>query len=188
ENELKASCEGETSPVILDAKMNILKCLQVQTVVQFQLAYDDLYYELNKEGGLECVRSIAPARSRGIVQPKVLDLHNCDEGGQLENQLQFYLVDAELAKPHLDELVRKVAYDSSKYKVQCADVKSWESTRRKASNSCGGDVRKVADMARVTVICATPEALKEAYLAIMGLPEQDVLRVKNDFNSDWMPS
>ncbi|CBN75712.1 hypothetical protein Esi_0167_0004 [Ectocarpus siliculosus] len=61
-------------------------------------------------------------------------------------------------------------------------------------------------MTRVTVICATPEALKEAYLAIMelpklggvrlrpvsqsgpGNPQQDILRVKNGFNSDWMPS
>ncbi|CAM9467363.1 unnamed protein product, partial [Ectocarpus fasciculatus] len=59
---------------------------------------------------------------------------------------------------------------------------------------------------QVTVICTTPEALKEVYLAIVELPklgavrlrpvsqrgpggtQQDILRVKNGFNSDWMPS
>lgn len=51
EDEVEFSCERETLPISLDAKMNMLKFLQVQTVVQFQLAYDDLY----KEGGLECL-------------------------------------------------------------------------------------------------------------------------------------
>ncbi|CAM9785452.1 unnamed protein product [Ectocarpus sp. 4 AP-2014] len=69
-----------------------------------------------------------------------------------------------------------------------------------------GTSERLLNMARVNVICATPEALKEAYLAIMGLPklggvrprpvspsgpgnaQQDVLRVKNGFNSDWMLS
>ncbi|CAN0561343.1 unnamed protein product, partial [Ectocarpus sp. 12 AP-2014] len=60
-----------------------------------------------------------------------------------------------------------VARDSSKYEVQRAEVKSRESTRRKVIRSYDGDVRKVAEMAR---ICTTPKALKEAYLAIMGLP------------------
>ncbi|CAN0212696.1 unnamed protein product [Ectocarpus sp. 6 AP-2014] len=80
-----------------------------------------------------------------------------------------------------------VAHDTSKYEVQCVEVKSRESTRRKATRDHDGDIRKVADMARVTVICTTPEALKEAYLAITELPKQDILRVKNGFNSDWMP-
>lgn len=56
--------------------------------------------------------------------------------------------------------------DLEKCEVQCVDVKSLESTRRKAIKFCGGDVRKIADMARVTVICETPEALQQAYLEI----------------------
>ncbi|CAM9793335.1 unnamed protein product, partial [Ectocarpus fasciculatus] len=188
EAELKISRECETSPVSLDAKVNILKYLQVETVRQFQREYDGLYYELNKMGKLDCLRSIAPVRSTDLLQPKVVDLQDCSEDEAFENQLQFYLADAELAKPHLDELVTRVAHDTSKYEVQYADVKSRESTREKATRFCDGNVRKVADMARVTVICATPEALKEAYVGIMGLPEQHVLRVKNGFDSDWMPS
>ncbi|CAM9600250.1 unnamed protein product [Ectocarpus sp. 12 AP-2014] len=115
EAELKTSCERETSPVVLDAKVNLLKYLQVQTVLQFQAAYDDLYYELHKTAGLDCLRRIAPVRSTAVLQPKVLHLQDCSEDEQLEKQLQFYLADAELAKAHLDELVMNVAYDMSKY-------------------------------------------------------------------------
>lgn len=100
---------------------------------------------------------------------KVLELQDCDKDEQLEKQLDFYLADAELAKQHLDELISKVAHDSSKFEVKRVDVKSRDSTRRKASKSYCGDVRKIADMARVTVVCATPQALKEAYLAIIAL-------------------
>ncbi|CAB1103567.1 unnamed protein product [Ectocarpus sp. CCAP 1310/34] len=150
EAELKTSRERETLPISLDAKLNILKYLQVQT-------------------GL---RSIAPVRSKGLFQSKVLDVQDCGEDEKLEPQLQFSLAEADLAKPRLDELVAKVAQDSSKYEVQCVDVKSRESTQRKASRFWDGGVRKVADMARVTVICATPEALEEVYLAIiMALPK-----------------
>ncbi|CAB1105425.1 unnamed protein product [Ectocarpus sp. CCAP 1310/34] len=152
EDGLKTLCEREKSPVSPVAKVNVLKYLQVQAVKQFQADYDDLHYELNKTEGLECLRSIDPVPSKELFQPKVLDQKDCGEDEQLYEQLQFYLTDAELAKPHLDEL--------------CADVKSWESTRRKATSVLDGDIRKVADMARVTVILATPEAL-----AIMRLPK-----------------
>ncbi|CAM9212844.1 unnamed protein product, partial [Ectocarpus sp. 8 AP-2014] len=188
EAELKTSRERETSSVSLDAKVNLLKYLQVHAVNQYEEEYDNLYYELNRTGGLDCLRSIAPVRSTGVFQPKVLDLQDCSEDEQLEKQLEFYLADAEFAKPRLDELVTKVARDSRKYEVRCVEVKTRESTRRKASREHDGNVRKVADMARVTVVCATPEALEEAYLGIMGWPKQRVLRVKNGFISDWMPS
>lgn len=168
ENELKSQRENATTSVSLDAKVNILKYLQVQTVQQYQKAYEALYYELNKEGGLECLRNITPVRSKDLLQPKVLELQDYGEDARLVKQQKFYLADAELAKKRLDELVTKVAEGLEKCEVHCVDVKSLESTRRKASKFCGGDVRKVADMARVTVICDTPEALEQACLAIMG--------------------
>ncbi|CAM9883518.1 unnamed protein product [Ectocarpus sp. 4 AP-2014] len=186
ETELKTS-EGGTSPACRDAKANILKYLQVRTVTNFEQHYDDLYLGLNKRE-LEYLQSIVPARSKELLQPKLLERQNRGEDDQLEKQLQFYLADADPAKQRLDELVTKIAQDSSKFEVQCVDIKSPESTRRKARRFYGKDVRKVADMARVAVICATPEALKEVYLAIMGLPKRDVRRVTNGFISDWMPS
>eukprot|EP00903_Cladosiphon_okamuranus_P012113 g11365.t2 len=189
EAELKIQRESATSSVSLDAKVNMLKYLQVQTVVRYQKAYDALYYELSKEGGLECLRKIPPVRPEHLLQPKDLELQICDEDDQLERQLEFYLADAKLAKPYLDELVMKVAKDSRECEVQRVDAKSLESTRRKARKFCGGDVRKVADMARVTVICDTPKALEQAYFKIRGmLQPQDILRVANGFKSDWMPS
>eukprot|EP00903_Cladosiphon_okamuranus_P012098 g11353.t1 len=188
ETRLKAERESATSSICLDAKLNIVKFLQVQTVEQYQAAYDDLHYDLFKEGGIECLRNIAPVRSKDLLQPKVLELQGCDEDAQLAKQLEFFLADAEGTKQCLDTLVAKAAQDLNKCEVQYVDVKSLESTRRKASKFCGGDVRKVADMARVTVICDTPKALEQVYSNIMGLLQaQNVLRVKNGFNSDWMP-
>lgn len=169
ETELKTERESETSSVSLSAKVNILKYLQVQTVSQYQAAYDALCYELNKEGGLECLRNIVPVPSKDLVQPKVLKLQDCGEDDDLENQLEFYLTDAELAKRYLDELVTTAAEDSRKCEVHYAGVKSLERTRQKASKSYGGDVRKVADMARVAVVCNTPEALVQAYSNILEL-------------------
>lgn len=168
ETGLKTQRESATSSVSLDAKLNILKYLQVQTVVQYQAAYDALYYDLNKEGGVECLRNIAPVRSKDLLQPKVLELQGCDEDARLAKQLDFYLADAELAKRCLDKLVEQATHDLEKCEANYVDVKSLESTRRKASRFCGNDVRNVADMARVSVICDTPEALERAYLAIMG--------------------
>lgn len=169
EAELEKSC-GSATPysVDRDAKVNMLKYLQIDTVSQFEAAYDALYYELNKQGGLECLRDIASARPDDLLQPKVLEPQD-DEYAPLAEQLQFYLADAELAKERLDEIVTSVAEDTGGCEVRCTGVKSLESTQRKASNFCGGNVRKIADMARVTMICDTPEALKQAYLAIMGL-------------------
>ncbi|CAN0498448.1 unnamed protein product, partial [Ectocarpus sp. 8 AP-2014] len=169
EAELKKSCGSATPPVVRDAKVNLLKYLQIQTVLQFEAAYDTLYYELDKEGGLECLRDIAPFRSKDFSQPKVLELHGCgDEDVRLAKQLEFYLADAELAKQRLDEIITNLADDWGRYEVQYVEVKSRESTQRKVRRFYDGDVRKVTDMARVTVICLTPEDLQQVYSNIMG--------------------
>ncbi|CAM9846324.1 unnamed protein product [Ectocarpus sp. 4 AP-2014] len=187
EAELKKSCDSVTPPVVRDAKVNLLKYLQIQMVLQFEAAYDTLYYELDKEGGLECLRDIAPFRSKDFYQPKVLELHSCgDEDVRLAKQLELYLADAELAKQRLDEIITNVADDWGRYEVQYVEVKSRESTRRKVRRFYGGDVRKVTDMARVTVICLTPEDLQQVYSEI--IESMDVRRVTNGFNNDWMPS
>lgn len=56
---LEISCGSATSPVEQDAKVNMIKYLQIQTVSQYEKAYDALYYELNKQRGLGCLRNIA---------------------------------------------------------------------------------------------------------------------------------
>lgn len=151
-----------------EAKLNLLKYLQIRTVLRYEGEYDSLQHELSREGGLDCLRSIARFRSQDLLQPKVLAPQDCDKDDQLKHQLDFYLVDAQRAKQHLDWLVAKVVKDLEGCEVQYVEVKSLESTQRKASNFCGGDVRKVTDMARVAVICDTPEALTQAYMGIVG--------------------
>ncbi|CAM9623388.1 unnamed protein product [Laminaria digitata] len=135
--------------VSLDAMANILKYLQVKAVRQYEQMFDGLYYELNKEGGLECLRTITPVWSGAFVQPKVLELQDCGEDDQLENELQFFVADAQLAKQCLDNLIAEATQDLEKCEAKCVDVKSLESTRWKVRKFCDGDVRKVADMARL---------------------------------------
>ncbi|CAM9108972.1 unnamed protein product, partial [Ectocarpus sp. 13 AM-2016] len=141
ETELKTQREesAATSSVSLDAKLNMLKYLQVKTVHRYEAAYDGMYYELNKRGDLECVRHIALTRSEELVQPKFLELQDCSEGERLESLLEYFLADAKLAKECLDKLVAEATRDLELCEVQRVDVKSLESTRRKTIKFCGGD-------------------------------------------------
>ncbi|CAN0327025.1 unnamed protein product, partial [Ectocarpus sp. 8 AP-2014] len=176
---------GIATPLERRAMINLLKFLQVETVLHFEREYDQLCYERNKDGGLECVRGISPARTKDMLQPQKIKRQKCD----LAEKLRFYLEAARVAKQCLDELVQNVVGGLEGCEIQFADVKSLESTERKTVNFYGGDVRKVADMARLSVVCREPEDLKQAYLGITStLKLRDVLRVTNGFISDWMPS
>ena len=151
-----------------DAKVNMLKYLQIGTVKHYEAAYDGLFYELNKEGGLERLRNIAPDRSKANLQPKVHNLQGCEGGPKLGKEVDLYIEDAKLAKLQLDELIKQVVENLEGCEAQYADVKSRESTIRKAKKSYDGNVRKVADMARVTVVCETPALLEQVYMSVMG--------------------
>ncbi|CAM9315422.1 unnamed protein product, partial [Ectocarpus sp. 8 AP-2014] len=176
---------GIATPLERRAMINLLKFLQVETVLHFEREYDQLRYERNKDGGLECVRGISPARKKDMLQPQKLKRQKCD----LAEKLRFYLAAARVAKQFLDELVQNVVGGLEGCEIQFADVKSLESTERKTVNFCSGDVRKVADMARLSVVCKKPEDLKQAYLGITRtLKPRDIFRVTNGFISDWMPS
>lgn len=169
ETELKTQRESATSPIRLDVMLNILEHPQAEFLVVHQAAYDVLHYylELNKEGEVVCFCNTAPAGK--IVQPEALELRDCGEDDRLAKQLEICLAGAELAKQCLDELSMEMVADSRECEVQCVDVKSLASTRRKATRICGGDVREVADMARATVmICGLPDVL-EAYSNTMKL-------------------
>lgn len=144
------------------AKINLLKYLQVETVLHFEREYDQLCYERNTDGGLECVRGISPARTKGMLQPQKMKRQKCE----LAEKLRFYLAAAKVARRCLDELVQNVVGGLEGCEIQFADVKSLESTERKTVKFYGGDVRRVADMARLSVICEEPEDLKQAYLGI----------------------
>ncbi|CAN0519837.1 unnamed protein product, partial [Laminaria digitata] len=91
-----------------DAKVNMLKYLQIGTVKHYEAAYDGLFYQLNKEGGLERLRNIAPDRSKANLQPKVHNLQGCEGGAKLGKEVDLYIEDAKLAKLQLDELIKQV--------------------------------------------------------------------------------
>lgn len=153
-----------------DAKINLLKLLQVSTVTNFEAAYNDLYYELNRDGGLECLRRIqpVPAESGRFLQPKELDLRNFEEDARLAKQLQFYLEEAQAAKRLLDKLVEEALRGCEGCKGEYPEVKNLDSTKRKAIKQCDGDVRRISDMARVAVVCDSPEDLERVYTRLMG--------------------
>lgn len=168
---------GAASPVTRDAMVNLLKYLQVGMVKWYEIAYDDLYYKLSRDEGLACLRTIVPDRSRDLQQPAgprnvqqsgALNLNDDGNEAQLAAQLQFYLGHAELAKKRLDELVDDVAKDFDGCRPKHAEVKSLESTKRKAKAFCRGDVSKIADMARIAVECESPEDLTSIFTAIVA--------------------
>ncbi|CAM9715217.1 unnamed protein product [Ectocarpus sp. 12 AP-2014] len=152
-----------------DAKVNLLKFLQVKTVDKYKRAYDNLFYELNKQGGLECLRRIEPAPAKSaLLQPIVLEEQSYDADEELSSQLQFYRKGAECAKEQLDELVQEVINGREGCEGVYPKIKTLESTKRKAVRFYGGNVRRVADMARAAVICNAPEDLETAYIGLMA--------------------
>ncbi|CAM9531494.1 unnamed protein product [Ectocarpus fasciculatus] len=193
---LEIELEGDALSLERDAKVNLLRFLQVKTVKKYERAYDSLYYQLNMDGGLGCLRRIVELNPKsGLLQPEVLELQGCDGDEKLEKQLDFYRKGAICAKVQLDKLVqelvnsRELVNSHQGLKGLYAKVKSLESTRRKATKFYGGDVRRLADMARVSVICGTPEDLELAYKDLMESVEpHHVKRVRNGFNSGWKPS
>lgn len=167
EAEMKNSAAGAPTCPERDAKMNLLKYRQIGAVQEFEQDYDDLYYTLGKDGKLDILRcAIIPDRSKACIQPKVAELQQ-PNGNSLAEQLHFYLADAQIAKQHLDKLVTEVVEDLDGCEVHQAGVKSLESTERKAIESYNEDVRRVTDMARVSVVCDEAEQLELVYLGIL---------------------
>lgn len=174
ELQMEIELEGGAPSLERDAKVNLLKFLQVKTVKKYERAYDSLYYELEMDGGLGCLRRIEERNPKSdLLQPEVLELQGCSADDKLEKQLFFYREGAIRAKVQLDELVRELLNSHQGRERSYAEVKSLESTRRKATTFFGGDVRRLADMARVSVICNTPEDLE---LACKGLMESVAVR------------
>lgn len=145
-----------------EAKLNLLKYLQIAAVKAYERKYDTLYFNLRSdERGFEelrhAVREKVPPKGELLQQP--LEMASLDE----------YLQHAKIAKVTLDNLVHGVASEGTTanqgahgLEVVEALVKSPESTQRKADKSCGGKVRQVTDMARVTIVCNTVQALSYA--------------------------
>lgn len=154
--ELEKGLAGDPPSLDRDAKVNLLKYLQVRRVNEYQTEYDRLYFALNRGGELELLRNnIAAGRYKPLQQPKKAAL------------LQEYLADAREAQRCLEELAEEVvsACDGgceSRYN----GMKSPESIMRKADKFCGGNLGKIADIARVALVCETPRELERSYAII----------------------
>ncbi|CAM9292560.1 unnamed protein product [Ectocarpus sp. 12 AP-2014] len=148
------SC-GIESPLRRDAKVNLLKFLQTGAVKSFERSYDDMVFDLDKTGGLACLRNIVLVPPDGaLAQKNGLDL-------------QGLLAEASRSKTRLDDLVKGIVEEcDGGCRYQEASVKSPESSQRKADKSYNGNVRRLTDMARVSVICDTPEDLERTYIGI----------------------
>ncbi|CAB1110066.1 unnamed protein product [Ectocarpus sp. CCAP 1310/34] len=161
------SC-GVESPLRRDAKVNLLKFLQTGAVKSFERSYDDMVFELDKTGGLSCLRNIVPVPPDGALSQK----NGFD--------LQGLLAEASRSKTRLDDLVKEIVEEcDGGCRYQEASVKSPESSQRKADKSYNGDVRRLTDMARVSVICDTPEDLERTYIGIKNNFEVQVIHIES---------
>lgn len=160
-------CETELnklpSSIERDARVNLLRYLQVSTVKNYERVYTGLYFDLRRDEGFHELYMVKEKKQpeSGLVQPM--------ETGSIED----YRRHAESAKICLDELVQLVASPGTPGReVIGASIKSLESTRRKA-NAWGG-IRYVTDLARATVVCDTPRHLADVFKLLI----RQVCRVK----------
>ena len=151
---LRIETEVETIPYSTDrnAKVNLLKYLQINTVVKYERLSTCLYFDLRRDEGFDQLYRIHEKQGpeNGLEQPL--------ETGSIED----YLRQAECAKLCLDQLLGLVSPPGTpRQEVVLASVKSLESTRRKVKD--WGGIRRVTDLARATVICDTPHDLAEVF-------------------------
>lgn len=152
-NELPPSIERS-------AKVNLLKYLQVNAVVAYERVSTGLYFNLRRDEGFqELYRIEEKAQPEGgLVQPM--------ETGSIED----YLLQAEEAKVCLDKLIYSVAAPGTPGREGISDLKSVESTRRKADD--WGGIRYVTDLARATVVCETPHDLAHVFESLTRMVGQ----------------
>lgn len=139
------------------AMANLLKYLQVSMVIKYQRIAEHLYFNLRRGKGFDHLKLIQQLEGN-LMQPR--------ESGSIED----YVHDAERAQIHLVKLVEEVvSAGNHKLKVVSSGIKSLESITRKVnSNYIGGDVRKVNDIARISVVCDTPDGLAYVFKELNG--------------------
>ncbi|CAN0360355.1 unnamed protein product, partial [Ascophyllum nodosum] len=175
---LRLETELEELPFSIErnAKVNLLKYLQVDTVQKYERLSTGLYFDLRRDEGFDQLYRIHEKQGPkdGLEQPL--------ETGFIED----YLRQAERAKLCLDQLLGLVSPPGTPgQEVVLASVKSLESTRRKVKD--WGGIRSVTDLARATVICDTPRDLANVFEKLNLEIDQgsDILRVSNGFVYDY---
>ena len=149
---LETELEKLPSSIERNAKVNLLKYLQVNTVKEYERLFTGLYLDLRREKGFDQLFTIHEKQppEDGLEQPL--------ETGSIED----YLQQAECAKLCLDQLLGLVSPPGTPgQEVVLASVKSLESTRRKVKD--WGGIRSVTDLALAIVICDTPHDLADVF-------------------------
>lgn len=131
------------------AKTNLLKYLQVEAVQGFQEIADALYFTLRHDEDFDELERIKSANNGATL-----------EQPRLKGTIEDYLRDAGVAKCSLDALVGGIARECAA-RVYTTNVKSFESTKRKVE--VRGSIRKVTDMARVSVVCDTIKSMVNVF-------------------------
>ena len=135
------------------ARINLLRYLQVAAVKQFEHKYDYLLSEVKEGGDLESLLNIMskhPPEGQ-VLQPR------------LSGSSKEYLEDAASAKRVLDSTLELLAKTPGLCEAITVEVKTLSSVERKAAKFFDGDLRKVTDMARASLICDTPTALADTF-------------------------
>lgn len=141
--------EGLPPSLERDAKSNLLKYLLISKVKEYELHYDDLFYNLQLGGSL------------GGLGTKIISMKPNGHLSQPRTALsaEGYVEHATRVQPALERLVERLAEAVGGSEIKKTSVKSPEGVQRKADKFCDGDVRRITDMARVSVVCDSPVAL-----------------------------
>lgn len=156
----------------IDAKINLLKYLQVNMVKAYERVSTHLYFDLRHANSFDMLSKVEGEEPRegSLAHPKKME------------SIEGYLQQAGHAKTCLDELVELVVPRGTGGREGIpAAVKSLESARRKADKTAGG-IHCVTDLARATVVCDTPQDLVDAFESLR-LSVRQVKRI-NDKGGD----
>ncbi|CAM9555463.1 unnamed protein product [Scytosiphon promiscuus] len=169
--------EQTMSPVEREAKLHLVKYEQAGFVRGYEALCDQQQVRLRKRPEFSELESVGV--KEGLADPSIV-LRQPNKSTSVD----VHYADAVRAKTALDAVLDSLVEGTQGLWVRAVPIKAKDSIKRKATNDYGGDVRRVLDMARTSVICETPELVRQftdKLKACEGIGK--IGRMKNGFGS-----
>ncbi|CAN0015971.1 unnamed protein product [Ectocarpus sp. 6 AP-2014] len=169
---------AETMPAVeREAKLHLVKYEQAGFVRGYEALCDQQQVRLRKRPEFADLENVGV--EEGLADPNIV-LRQPNR----TDSVDAHYADAVRAKAALDSTLDRLTATTNGLWVRPVPVKSQESIKRKASDDYGGELRRVLDMARTSVICETPELVRELTDKLKACKEIGRIgRMKNGFGS-----